>query len=210
MNGSRVPANGSRATVNGSRVPPDGSRVPANGSRLPPDGSRVPANGSRIPPDGSRVAANGSRLPPDSSGVPGNGSRLPADGPPQVPAIEITTNHGHNTSPDNSDDESDTNDSQRKPRAARNSKPQGETKPSQLGFYSGAWVGILITARNNYSNFIHTGDKPFPERTIDNLQDVHNFLMEAIGEFRENGGVLDESVFIFYIHFKFQNSFLIC
>jgi len=40
--------------------------------------------------------------------------------------------------------------------AAHNSKPCGEAKPSQLGFYSGPWLDVLIDARNNYRKMVHT------------------------------------------------------
>lgn len=44
---------------------------------------------------------------------------------------------------------------------------------------------------------------------IDNLQDVHNLLLETIREFKENGGVLDEGVSIFlYPSLKFILDFL--
>ena len=199
-----VPADGSCVPVAYSqyRVPADSSRVPAehSQSRFPAvDSSHVPAerSQSRFPAvDSSRVSVDGSR----------NHPQVPAD--PQ--ATEIPTDHGAScvANLDDSEDENNESDGcQRKSRAARNSKSRGETKPSQLGYYSGAWTDILITARNNYRKAIHTSTDPFPERSVDNLRDAHDLLLEAVGEFRDNGGELDDGQSIFYIHFR--NSFVI-
>ena len=57
-------------------------------------------------------------------------------------------------------------------------------KPSQLHFYSGSWVDVLIAAKNNYRLFINTED-PFPERTAASLEDAHRSLLDTIGKFTE-------------------------
>jgi hypothetical protein len=81
-----------------------------------------------------------------------------------------------------------------------NSKPHGEAKPSQLGFYSGPWINVPVTARNHYRKMIHTMD-PFLEWTPENLRDAHDYLLETIAEHQDDGGQpLDQGVFIF-IHF---------
>lgn len=49
---------------------------------------------------------------------------------------------------------------------------------------------MLIAARNEYRRFIHIND-PFPERNTDTLRDVQDILLETIGEFKENGGEID-------------------
>ncbi|KAM6491219.1 hypothetical protein JOM56_013458 [Amanita muscaria] len=79
-------------------------------------------------------------------------------------------------------------------RATRNSKLQREAKDFQLGFYSGPWVDILITARNQYRRMIHTHD-PFPERNAGTLKEAHDFLLEATWEYVDNIGKVDESVY---------------
>ena len=56
--------------------------------------------------------------------------------------------------------------------------------PSQLCFYTGTWVDVLIIAKNNYRPFIHTDD-PFPEHTAASLEDACICLIDAIGKFKE-------------------------
>jgi len=68
---------------------------------------------------------------------------------------------------------------QRRPRTSNS-----DIRSSQLRFYSGTWVDVLIAAKNNYRMFIHNED-PFPERTETSLQDARNCLIDAIGAFRE-------------------------
>jgi hypothetical protein len=58
-----------------------------------------------------------------------------------------------------------------------------DIRPSQLRFYSGTWVDVLIIAKNNYRLFIHNED-PFPERTAASLEDARICLIDAIGRFR--------------------------
>ena len=56
--------------------------------------------------------------------------------------------------------------------------------PSQLHFYSGTWINVLIIAKNSYRLFIHTND-PFPKCTAASLEDAHICLINAIGKFKE-------------------------
>ena len=56
--------------------------------------------------------------------------------------------------------------------------------PSQLRFYSGTCVNVLIIAKNNYRLFIHTDD-PFPKRMAASLEDARICLIDAIGKFKE-------------------------
>jgi hypothetical protein len=83
------------------------------------------------------------------------------------------------------------------PCTACNLKPCGEAKPSQLGFYASPWVDILIMARNNYRKLIHTVD-PFPEQNADSLKDVHDILLEAIAEYMDGGGEIEEGLLILF------------
>ena len=94
---------------------------------------------------------------------------------------------------DNEEDGDSSNGSVKITHTARNSKHRGEAKPSQLGFYAGPWIDILIIARNNYRKLIHTVD-PFPERNTDSLKDAHNILLEAIAEYKDYGGKVDEGL----------------
>ena len=77
-------------------------------------------------------------------------------------------------------------------RAARNSKSHGEAKPFHLGYYVGTCIDVLITACNNYRRYIHT-KSPFLDRNLESLNEVHNILLEAITEFRDDGRELDDS-----------------
>ena len=127
--------------------------------------------------------------------VTANPSHVP-DNHPQVPADPADEDrfHGFHTNAGDSGDEDEGNASDhgnRKIRATRNSKSHGDAKPSQLGYYSGPWVTVLTNARNSYRKHIHTSD-PFPERNLENLNDARNILLEAIGEYKDNGFDLDE------------------
>ena len=67
---------------------------------------------------------------------------------------------------------------------------------SQLRFYSGTWIDVLIVAKNNYRLFIHTED-PFPERTVLSLEDAWACLLDAIGKFKEESQLpLDEGMLV--------------
>jgi hypothetical protein len=61
----------------------------------------------------------------------------------------------------------------------RNSKSRKEPAPTNLGFYSGDWLCILISAKMLYRCNIHTVT-PFPERNDDTLEIAHDFLLEAV------------------------------
>jgi hypothetical protein len=73
--------------------------------------------------------------------------------------------------------------------ATRNSKIDGGCvpKPTQIGYYSGAWVDVLEAAKNEYRFYIHCiADEPFPERDSDTLQDAHTCLLEAMAHYKDN------------------------
>lgn len=76
-------------------------------------------------------------------------------------------------------------------------QPRGEAKPSQLGFYSGPWLDVLVDTRNSYRRMIHTSaGEAFPERNPENLMAAHNILLEAISEYMNHGGQLDECLYL--------------
>jgi hypothetical protein len=70
------------------------------------------------------------------------------------------------------------------PKRRQSRTSNNDIRPSQLRFYSGTWVDVLLAAKNNYRLFIHNED-PFPERTSANLEDAHGCLLDAIGTFKE-------------------------
>ena len=112
------------------------------------------------------------------------------------PEAGLDTNNG-----DDRDHDSDRlgDDRKNRTRATRNSKSNGDAKPNQLGFYSGAWVDILITARNNFRKMIHAESGPthpsFPERNPENLRRAQDHLIEAVAEYsEENGQQLDNGM----------------
>ena len=51
---------------------------------------------------------------------------------------------------------------------------------------------MLVTACNNYRKYIHT-ENPFPDRNSESLNEVHNILLEASAEFKDDGSELDNS-----------------
>lgn len=94
---------------------------------------------------------------------------------------------------DNEEDGDGSNGSVKITCAACNLKAFSEAKPSQLGFYAGPWVNVLIIARNNYRRLIHTVN-PFPEWNADSLKDAHDILLEAITEYEDYGGKVDKGL----------------
>jgi hypothetical protein len=98
---------------------------------------------------------------------------------------------------DDADDEDEDEDVQSTgPKKRRSRTSNGDIRPTQLRFYSGTWVDVLIAAKNNYRLFIHNED-PFPERTAISLDDARGCLLEAIGKFREETQLpLDEGMLI--------------
>lgn len=95
-------------------------------------------------------------------------------------------------------DDEDEDEEATGPKQRRSRTSNGDIRPTQLRFYSGTWVDVLIAAKNNYRLFVHTDD-PFPERTAASLEDAHGCLLEAIGKFREESQLpLDQGMLILY------------
>jgi hypothetical protein len=139
-------------------------------------------------------ASNGSRNPKEmrnGSQFPANQSRAGSHGRPFHTNEEADSDGEHEESMDERIGKTVN-------RAARNSVSQGDAKPSQLGYYHGAWVNVLISARNDYRKLVHTST-PFPERGPDTLKTVHNLLLEAIADRVERFGPLDECLFFYII-----------
>lgn len=88
-----------------------------------------------------------------------------------------------------------------KKRAPRNSKTGNNraVKPTQMAYYSGAWLDVLEKAKFNYRLFLHTAaDDPFPQRCQESLADALNCLVKAIAEHMDNpvAPALDQSMVI--------------
>ena len=91
--------------------------------------------------------------------------------------------------------------------AACNSKPHGEAKPSQLGFYSDPWLNVLIGARNNYRKMVHTSAyEGFLEHNAQNLTVAHNILLKSISEYIEHSSQLDECLYQSFSFLKLANN----
>jgi hypothetical protein len=188
--GGSFAANRSLGRGNGSRgsvVPRNVSPGPGNGS----GGSSVPRNMAPGPGNGS----GGSSVPRNMAPGPSNGSGgsfVPRDVAPGPGGSQIRDAEESDRDAEESDRDANRGDNGggAPTRAARNSKPRGDTKPSHLGFYSGPWVDVLVHARNNYRKTIHTSD-PFPERSAETLKVAKDILLEAIGLYVEAGGCLD-------------------
>ena len=88
--------------------------------------------------------------------------------------------HGSNNNNKDEDEDTEVNaPKQQWPHTFNN-----DIHPSQLCFYSGTWVNVLIISKNNYRLFIHIDD-PFPERMAASLEDACICLLDAIGKFKE-------------------------
>lgn len=65
----------------------------------------------------------------------------------------------------------------------RTRKSRDKATSSQLGFYSEPWHAALCAAKNLFRLSIHTDDQDaFPERNAQNLEFVHQCLLEAISK----------------------------
>ena len=94
------------------------------------------------------------------------------------------------------DDEDEDGTQVNGPKQRRSRTSNSNIRPSQLRFYSGTWVDVLILAKNNYRLFIHNED-PFPERTAVSLEDARGCLLDAIGKFKEESQLpLDDGMLI--------------
>ena len=88
-------------------------------------------------------------------------------------------------SSDDADDEEDEDENQINGLKRRRSRTMNNNiRPSQLRFYTGNWVDVLVSAKNNYRLFIHNED-PFPERSAASLEDARACLLDAVGKFKE-------------------------
>jgi hypothetical protein len=101
---------------------------------------------------------------------------------------EIDDGLNNNDADEDEDEDTEANGPKhRRPRTANSN-----ICPSQLRFYSGTWVDVLVAAKNNYRLFIHNEDS-FPERTAASLEDARECLLDAIAMFREESKLaLDE------------------
>ena len=99
--------------------------------------------------------------------------------------------------PEVSEDEGDNDEGNKgHPKRRRARTTNEDKKPSQLRFYSGPWVDVLVAAKHNYRLFINTED-PFPERGPESLEDAHHCLLKAISTFKAERKIpLDQGMFI--------------
>ena len=99
----------------------------------------------------------------------------------QLRSEDLETNEPVDNENNGEDDNAKNDGTPVKSRATRHlkaNKVQGP-KPTQMGYYSGAWVDVLKDAKNLYRLHLHTTD-PFPEHDLKTLQDAHDCLLEAI------------------------------
>ncbi|RDB31095.1 hypothetical protein Hypma_000006 [Hypsizygus marmoreus] len=91
--------------------------------------------------------------------------------------------------------DNDSNDEDVKTRAHRNSKPTLR-KPTQIGFYEGAWVDVLMQAKYEFRKHIHLYE-PFPEKTTKIMRIAAECVTEAIASYELVPGnpMLDESIY---------------
>ena len=92
---------------------------------------------------------------------------------------------------DNPQKGDDDSEDQEPVRAARHSKSTGELKPDTMAYYRGTpWSAILAQAKIKYRRHIALVHG-FPDRD-EHLCDAHDILLEAIEEFKAEGGILDQ------------------
>ena len=97
---------------------------------------------------------------------------------------------GNDTQPEEPD-----HSEQVKTRAARHSKSTGEARPDTLKYYKGtSWNSVLENAKMKYRRHIALYHG-FPDRDTD-LGDATKLIAEAIAEFEDNDGILDDGEFI--------------
>lgn len=95
--------------------------------------------------------------------------------------------------PQESDDEGQ-DQPQAEARAARHSRSTGEVKPDTMAYYRGTpWWFILTQAKIKYRRHIAL-NHGFPDRD-EHLGDARDILLEAIEEYNDENGILDQSVF---------------
>lgn len=113
-------------------------------------------------------------------------------------AFHQTKKHGQDDkeNPQESDDE-DPEEDKDQPRAARHSKYNGERKPDTMVYYRGTpWSAILTQAKIKYRRHIAL-NHGFPDRD-EHLCDARDILLEAIEEYKNENGILDQSRFVVY------------
>jgi hypothetical protein len=74
-------------------------------------------------------------------------------------------------------------------RAACNSQTNNNgLKPTQMGFYHGAWADIVEHSKCLYHLTLHMSPSAFPEHNQAGLSEAHNCLFEAIAHYEEMEG----------------------
>jgi hypothetical protein len=157
---------------------------------------RVPGRNAQTTSHHANGASNAPRSQPQDSDHPNLDT---PDGNQNNGANTYEVDHGSNNDSDDADDEVEDEETEvNGPKQRRPRTFNGDIRPSQLRFYSGSWVDVLILAKNNYRLFIHSrAVNPFPERTAASLEDAHVCLIDAIAKFREETKLrLDEGIML--------------
>ena len=189
-------------TANGPHSTNNNPCGPSNSSRHSNNGSCAPSNGFHTPDGlGSCFAESGVC---DDSLNHFDCANTPDGHNPDVnvtsPGADIENDHNGNVSDDGRKTTA---------HAACNSKPCGEAKPSQLGFYGGPWLDVLVDARNIYKWTVHTIEgEAFTECNTENLVVAHNILLEAISDYIEHGGQLNECLLLSLLLLKLVNDLI--
>jgi hypothetical protein len=123
----------------------------------------------------------------------------PSNRPPQLTRLSIAATHqANNCQHDNNDIDMQSgaeSDHLEQKRATRHSKSTGEAKPDTLKYYKGtSWSSVLEKAKMKYRRHIALRHG-FPDRDTD-LGDASKLIAEAMAEFEDDGGILNDSEFI--------------
>jgi hypothetical protein len=119
-------------------------------------------------------------------------------------AVHQANNHTQDhveNNPQESDSEPEDNS-----RAPRHSRSTGELRPDTMAYYRGTpWMAILTQAKIKYRRHIVL-NHGFPDRDA-HLGNARDILLQAIEEFKDENGVLDQSKLSLFIYMYFCLSF---
>ena len=85
--------------------------------------------------------------------------------------------------------------------ASHNSQTSHGPKPTQMGYYRGAWADVLEDSKCLYCLHLHTNLRTFPECNEVGLKEAHDCLCEAAAHFEDiEGNFLDHGSFSPVLH----------
>jgi hypothetical protein len=92
---------------------------------------------------------------------------------------------------------STTSQNGRQPRNTVNPPTEDNARPTMLRFYAPEWQVVLKKAKNLYRYWMLT-ENAYPSMEAGSIE-AKEAILEAIAEFRLEGGVIDQGLFFFII-----------